>query len=168
MSRIVIAALLGALCLGTAGAADLAIGPSFSDAPLSLDLNLASVHTEAWARHALNQVNPGLGLEYQASPDWGAAVGFYRNSYRRISAYALGVWTPLRLAIPGGLTASAGLAAGLVSGYTRTECPARPLAAGVVLRIRDRDGLGLNLLAVPNTPRGGAGFIGLQLVAPIC
>ncbi|MDE2268800.1 MAG: hypothetical protein KGL33_07285 [Betaproteobacteria bacterium] len=141
-----------------------------ADAPasrLSLDLNLASIHTEAWARRDLNQVNPGLGLEYQASPDWGAAVGFYRNSYRRTSVYALGVWTPLHLAIPGGLTASAGLAAGLVSGYTRTECPARPLAAGVVLRIRDRDGLGINLLAVPNTPGGGSGFIGLQFVAPI-
>jgi len=157
MSRIVIAALLGALCAGTAGAAD-----------LSLDLNLASMHTEAWARRELNQDNPGLGLEYQFSPDLSAAGGFYRNSYRRTSAYALGVWTPLHLAIPGGLTASAGLAAGLVSGYTSTECPARPLAAGAVLRIRDRDGLGVNLLAVPNTPRGGSGFIGLQLVVPIC
>lgn len=141
-----------------------------ADAPasrLSLDLNLASIHTEAWARRDLNQVNPGLGLEYQASPDWGAAVGFYRNSYRRTSVYALGVWTPWRINLPGGLTARAGLAAGLVSGYTRTECPARPLAAGVVLRIRDRDGLGINLLAVPNTPHGGSGFIGLQLVMPI-
>ena len=134
---------------------------------LSLDLNLASVHTEAWARRSLNQVNPGAGLEYQVSPDVGYAVGFYRNSYRRTSAYALGVWAPLRLAIPGGLTASAGLAAGLVSGYTRTECPVRPLAAGAVLRIRDRAGLGINLLAVPNTPHGGSGFIGLQFVAPI-
>ncbi|WP_288060981.1 hypothetical protein [Thiomonas sp.] len=133
---------------------------------LSLDLNLASVHTEAWARRELNQVNPGLGLEYQASPDWSAAAGFYRNSYRRTSVYALGVWTPLHLAIPGGLTASAGLAAGLVSGYTRTECPVRPLAAGAVLRVRDRDGLGINLLAVPNTPHG-SGFIGLQFVTPI-
>ncbi len=134
---------------------------------LSLDLNLASVHTEAWARRELNQVNPGLGLEYQASPDWSAAAGFYRNSYRRTSAYALGVWTPWHVAIPGGLTASAGLAAGVVSGYTRTECPLRPLAVGAVLRIRDRAGLGINLLAVPNTPRGGSGFIGLQFVAPI-
>ena len=141
-----------------------------ADAPasrLSLDINTTSYHTEAWARRELNQVNPGLGLEYQASPDVGYTIGFYRNSYRRTSVYALGVWTPLHLAIPGGLTASAGLAAGLVSGYTRTECPVRPLAAGAVLRIRDRDGVGVNLLAVPNTPGGASGFIGLQLVAPL-
>ncbi|CAZ88718.1 hypothetical protein [Thiomonas arsenitoxydans] len=140
-----------------------------ADAPasrLSLDLNLASVHTEAWARRELNQVNPGLGLEYQASPDWGAAVGFYRNSYRRTSAYALGVWTPMRLDLPGGLTASAGLAAGLVSGYHRSEVPCEPLAAGAVLRLRTAQGFGINLLAVPNT-QSGSGFIGLQLVAPI-
>lgn len=134
--------------------------------PWSLDINLASVHTEAWARRDLNQTNPGLGLEYQASLDWGAAAGFYRNSYRRTSAYALGVWTPLHLAIPGGLTAGAGLAAGLVSGYRHPEVPTEPLAAGAVLRIRDRAGLGINLLAVPNT-QSGSGFIGLQFVAPL-
>lgn len=164
MSHIKTLAAASLLAITTITAAHAADAPA---SRLSLDLNLASIHTEAWARRDLNQINPGLGLEYQASPDVGYAVGFYRNSYRRTSVYALGVWTPLRLAIPGGLTASAGLAAGLVSGYTRTECPVRPLAAGAVLRIRDRDGIGINLLAVPNTPHGGSGFIGLQLVAPI-
>lgn len=140
-----------------------------ADAPaprLSLDLNLASVHTEAWARRELNQVNPGLGLEYQASPDVGYAVGFYVNSYRRETAYALGIWTPLHIDLPAGLAASAGLAAGLVSGYHRSEVPTEPLAAGAVLRLRMTNGFGLNLLAVPNT-QSGSGFVGLQLVAPL-
>jgi hypothetical protein len=157
------AALLLAVSFTTITAAHAADAPA---SRLSLDLNLASIHTKAWARRDLNQVNPGLGLEYQASPDWSAAVGFYRNSYRRTSVYALGIWTPLHLDLPAGLKASAGLAAGLVSGYTRTECPVRPLAAGAVLRIRDRGGLGINLLAVPNT-QSGSGFVGLQLVAPL-
>jgi hypothetical protein len=141
-----------------------------ADAPqparFSLDLNLASVHTEAWARHQLNQDNPGLGIERQFNRNWSAAGGFYKNSYRRETAYMLAVWAPLHCDLPGGLTASAGLAAGLVSGYRRTEVPTEPLAGGAVLRLRTAHGLGVNLLAVPNT-QSGSGFIGLQFVAPI-
>lgn len=154
------AGLLLALSLATAHAAD--TPPS----PWSLDINVTSVHTEAWARRQLNQDNPGLGIEYQFSTNWSAAGGFYRNSYRRETAYMLGVWTPLQVDLPAGLTASVGLAAGLVSGYRRPEVPTEPLAAGAVLRLRTAHGFGLNLLAVPNT-QSGSGFIGLQLVAPL-
>jgi len=42
----------------------------FSHAPLSLNVNLASVHTRAWARQQLNQFNPGLGLTYTFNQDW--------------------------------------------------------------------------------------------------
>ena len=152
--------LLLAFTLATAHAADA------SPSPWSLDINSASVHTEAWARRQLNQDNPGLGIEYQFSPDWSAAGGFYKNSYRRETAYALGIWTPLRISLPCGLTASAGLAAGLVSGYRRPEVPTEPLAGGAVLRLRTAHGFGINLLAVPNT-QSGSGFVGLQLVTPI-
>jgi len=152
--------LLVAVSLATARAAD--TPPS----PWSLDINVTSVHTEAWARRQLNQDNPGLGIEYQFNKDWSAAGGFYRNSYRRETAYMLGVWTPLHVDLPAGLKASAGLAAGLVSGYRRPEVPTEPLAAGAVLRLRTAHGFGLNLLAVPNT-QSGSGFIGLQLVAPL-
>lgn len=62
----------------------------------SLDINAASVHTEAWARKKLNQDNPGLGVEYRFDNDWSAAGGIYRNSYRRTSVYALCAWTPWR------------------------------------------------------------------------
>ena len=152
--------LLLAFALATAHAADTA--PS----PWSLDINTTSYHTKAWARRDLNQANPGFGLEYRFSPAWSATVGFYRNSYRRTSAYALAAWTPLRFALPAGLTASAGLAAGIVSGYRRPEVPTEPLAAGAVLRLRTAHGFGINLLAVPNT-QSGSGFVGLQLVAPL-
>ena len=152
--------LLLAVSLATAHAAD--APPS----PWSLDINTTSVHTKAWARRQLNQDNPGFGIEYQFSPDWSAAGGFYRNSYRRETGYMLGVWTPWHVAIPAGLTASVGLAAGLVSGYRRSEVPTAPLAAGAVLRLRTAHGFGINLLAVPNT-QSASGFIGLQLVAPL-
>ncbi|MDE2324608.1 MAG: hypothetical protein KGL51_08065 [Betaproteobacteria bacterium] len=152
--------LLLAASLATAHAAD--SQPSL----WSLDINTTSVHTKAWARRQLNQDNPGLGIEHQFNPDWGAAGGFYRNSYRRETTYALGIWTPLRCDLPGGLTASAGLAAGFVSGYRRPEVSTEPLAGGAVLRLRTASGFGVNLLAVPNT-QSGSGFIGLQLVAPL-
>ena len=152
--------LLLAFSLATVRAADTL--PS----PWSIDINTTSIHTEAWARRQLNQDNPGLGIEYQFSTNWSAAGGFYRNSYRRETAYMLGVWTPLHVDLPAGLTASVGLAAGLVSGYRRPEVPTEPLAAGAVLRLRTAHGFGLNLLAVPNT-KSGSGFIGLQLVAPL-
>lgn len=154
------AGLLLALSLATAHAAD--TPPS----PWSLDINTASYHTEAWARKKLNQDNPGLGIEYQFNRNWSATSGFYKNSYRRETAYALGVWTPVHIDLPCGLTASAGLAAGVVSGYRRPEVPTEPLAAGAVLRLRTAHGFGINLLAVPNM-QSGSGFIGLQFVAPI-
>ncbi len=152
------AALALGLALGTAQAAE----PS----RLSADINTTSVHTEAWARHSLNQDNPGIGLEYQATFDWSGLAGFYRNSYRRTTGYLLAAWTPLHFPMPFSLRASAGLAAGMVSGYTRDEVPARPWAAGAVLRIRNAHGYGINLLGVPNTT-GGSGFIGVQAVIPI-
>ena len=154
--------LLLALSLATAQAADASPSPS----PWSLDINTASYHTEAWARKKLNQDNPGLGIERQFNHDWSAVGGFYRNSYRRETAYLLGVWTPLHIDLPAGLTASAGLAAGLASSYRRTEVPTAPLAAGAVLRLRTAHGFGINLLAVPNT-QSGSGFVGLQLVVPL-
>ena len=158
MKRIILAAALGAIGITTASAAE----PSH----LALDVNLASYHTRAWARRELNQVNPGLGLEYQASPDWTALAGFYKNSYRRETVYALAAWTPVRISLPAGLHADAGIAAGLVSGYSRNEVPCEPLAAGAVLRVRTREGFGINLLAVPNS-QSGSGFIGLQAVIPL-
>jgi len=153
-------ALAAALALG------LALGTAQAAPRLALDVNTTSVHTEAWARHQLNQDNPGLGLEYQATPTLAAMVGFYKNSYIRESAYALGVWTPLHIALPFGLRASAGIAAGLVSGYSRAQVPSAPWAAGAVLRLRTAQGFGINLLAVPNTT-SGSGFIGVQAVIPI-
>ena len=84
-------AILAALLAATVAA------PMAQAVDLSLDLNLASVHTEQWARDSLNQRNEGLGLTAQLDPAWSLSVGEYRNSYRRTSAYALAAWTPLRV-----------------------------------------------------------------------
>lgn len=138
-----------------------------SPSALSLDVSLASFHTHARARHSLNQHNPGLGLTYSFSPDWSGSLGFYENSYRKTSAYALANWTPWHASLPGDFSLAAGVTAGLVSGYTRAQCAMRPLAAGLLLQFRRADGWGFNIVAAPRVRRGGSGFVGFQLVAPL-
>ena len=145
----------------TAGAAELP-----TQGRWSLDISTASYHLRQWARDSLNQHNEGLGLEYQATPNWGLASGFYKNSYSRTSLYATANWTPLHIALPLAWKASAGLTAGIVSGYTHQEAPARPLALAALLEVRNQKGYGINLVAVPNMGPS-AGFVGLQLVVPI-
>ncbi len=152
--------LLLALSLATTHAANA------SPSPWSLDINTTSYHTEAWARHQLNQDNPGLGVQYQYSPSLGFAAGAYENSYSRTSLYALALYTPAHFTLPFGLTASAGIAAGSVSGYTHAEAPGRPGALAALLEVRSAGGYGVNLLAVPNAGQS-AGFVGLQLVVPL-
>ncbi|SCC93614.1 conserved exported hypothetical protein [Thiomonas sp. X19] len=132
---------------------------------LSLDLSTACIHDKAAARRSLNQVNPGLGVAYQITPDVGLSGGFYRNSFRRTSAYALAAWTPLHLALPAGLTVRLGLAGGLVSGYAHVS-PVSPFAAAGLLTLRTTQGWGVNIVAVPNLATS-SGFVGLQLVAPL-
>ncbi|EQD66226.1 hypothetical protein B1B_06212 [mine drainage metagenome] len=94
-----------------------------------MDVNLASYHTERWARHALNQRNLGLGLTAQFDRDWSISGGWYRNSYHRTSTYALLNWTPLHLALPAGWRIAAGATAGLDSGYLSNELATQPLVA---------------------------------------
>lgn len=130
-------------------------------------LNLASIHTAAWARRDLNQINPGVGLEFDASRTWAFALGEYRNSYRRTSAYVLAEWTPLHVGQADRWHVDAGLVGGVLTGYTVSENPARPCGAGGVLRIAAPTGTALEVLAVPNTTRHGSGFIGFQLSFPL-
>ena len=58
--------------------------------------------TSTHSRSGYNEQNLGLGLEWQAEPRWSAAIGFYRNSEYRTTAYALGKyqwWKKDQLAI---------------------------------------------------------------------
>lgn len=145
----------------TAGAAELPAPPRWS-----LDVSTTSYHLRQWARDSLNQDNEGLGLEYRATPDWGLAGGFYKNSYSRTSVYAIATYTPLHIILPAGLTLAAGGLVGAISGYTSAEVPDRPLMAAALVEVRNASGWGINLVAVPNAGQS-AGFIGLQLVAPL-
>ena len=133
----------------------------------SLDVNLASVHTEAWARRDLNQHNPGLGATAHFNRDWSVSAGWYRNSYRRTSAYALVNWTPLHWSLPAGWHIGAGGTAGFDSGYRTSEIACQPLVAAGLLRVIAPQGWSVNLTAVPNAPGRRSGFIGMQVSVPI-
>lgn len=135
----------------------------------TLDGNLASYHTERWARHSLNQNNLGLGVTWRASPsrDWSVSGGFYKNSYRRTSVYVLASWTPLHWSLPAGWSLAAGATAGLDSGYRPDELATQPLVAAALLRVIAPAGWSVNLTAVPNAGAHCSGFIGMQVSLPI-
>ncbi len=133
----------------------------------TLDVNLASVHTERWARHSLNQRNLGIGATARFTPDWSVSGGWYRNSYRRGSAYLLVNWTPLHFELPAGWSIAAGATAGLDSGYRHSELATEPVVAAGLLRVIAPAGWSMNLDAVPNAPGRRAGFIGAQLAVPL-
>ena len=148
--------------------AALALPVAASAAPTySLDVNLASWHTERWARRALNQRNLGLGATAHFNRDWSLSTGWYRNSYRRGSTYVLVNWTPLRWALPAGWSVAAGATAGLDSGYRRDELATEPLVAAALLRVIAPRGWAVDLTAVPNAPGRRSGFIGMQVSMPL-
>jgi len=132
-----------------------------------VDMNVASYHTEAWARRALNQINPGLGVAWHANRTWALAGGVYTNSYRRSTVYALAEWTPIQIGKVGHWHVDAGLAGGLVSGYRRDEVAMEPLAGGALVRLIAPHGVALNLVGVPNEDAKRTGFIGFQLSFPL-
>lgn len=154
--------------IAVALAAALAAPAIASAAPTyTLDVNLASYHTERWARHSLNQRNLGLGVTARFNRNWSVSGGWYRNSFRRGSAYLLANWTPLHWSLPAGWSIAAGGTAGLDSGYRSNELATQPLVAAALLRVIAPAGWSINLTAVPNRPRDCTGFIGAQVSLPL-
>ncbi len=133
----------------------------------SLDVNLASYHLERWARHSLNQRNLGAGITANFNRDWSVSAGWYRNSYRRGSAYALVNWTPLHLPLRGGWSLAAGATAGLDSGYRTDELATEPVVAAALVQLRAPSGWSVNLTGVPNDGPGRSGFVGAQFSLPL-
>ena len=156
--HILAAALVAALIVPIAASAT----PTWT-----LDLNLASWHTERWARHELNQRNPGAGITAHINSNWSVSGGFYRNSYRRTSTYLLANWTPLHASLPAGWSVAAGATAGLDSGYRSNELATQPWVAAALLRLRSPAGWSVNLTAVPNAAGRRSGFIGAQVSMPL-
>ncbi|MBB5360892.1 hypothetical protein HDE76_004144 [Rhodanobacter sp. ANJX3] len=139
-------------------------------ADILLDVNTVSIHGEQWARHDLNQINPGLGITYRpegSAGDWALSVGAYDNSYRRLTAYALAEWTPIHIGNPQGWHVDAGLSGGVASGYRRSEIPTSPAMGTALFRIESPSGMAASFFAVPNFGARASGFIGLQIGVPL-
>lgn len=139
-------------------------------AGVTLDLNLASIHGEQWARRDLNQINPGLGITYRpggSAGDWALSMGAYNNSYRHLTAYVLAEWTPLHIGNPQGWYVDAGLSGGVASGYRRSEIPTSPAMGTALFRIESPSGMAASLFAVPNFGARASGFVGLQIGIPL-
>ena len=160
MHRTLIAAAIAVALIAPVAAS--AAPPTYT-----LDVNLASYHTERWARHDLNQRNLGLGATAHFNRDWSVSVGWYRNSYRRGSAYLLASWTPLHASLPAGWSIAAGATAGLDSGYCRDELATEPLVAAGLVRVIAPKGWSINLTSVSNAPGRRSGFIGAQVSMPL-
>ncbi len=117
--------------------------------------NLASKHVGADKQ--LNEVNPGLGVEYAQSENVTYMTGAYRNSHNRRSWYAFGAYTPVQYK-----DFSFGIAAGAATGYTRgRDSKVLPVAAGLI-RWRGEN-VGVNVLIIPKS-RNADATIGLQAV----
>lgn len=81
-----------------------------------------SHHTRRADRYQQN--NKGLGIEWHGAgtwQDWQLNAGHYRNSRNRPSNYLQAGWMPLQLALPAGLSLTAGASIGVVNGYPRMK-----------------------------------------------
>ncbi|AHX16392.1 hypothetical protein CH75_16735 [Dyella jiangningensis] len=158
---------IGLALIALLAAPSLALAEDTVTPRATLDFNLASIHTERWARDSLNQVNPGLGITTRLSDSWSVSGGAYKNSFSRLSLYALVNFTPIRLQLfHSGWHVDAGVAGGLVSGYRRQEMAAAPFAGAGLLRVVSRRGIALSIMGVPNYERN-SGFVGFQFNVPL-
>ncbi|WP_407672076.1 hypothetical protein [Paraburkholderia acidisoli] len=160
-TRAVAAALLGSLLM--LGAAPSAQAADWCSSGVWVDAMVASYHINP--DKDFEQFNPGLGVECWINDQWAVTGGGFRNSLRRPSWYAGGVWAPeflhwgfVRLAAMGGI----------ISGYNYGNWglgrnhTIGPVAAPLVMVAYKR--VGINFIVVPPIPSDDLPFtIGFQL-----
>jgi len=156
------AAIGGAMLLGAAAHAEAA---GWCSGGVWVDAMVASYHIDPAPDTNFEQFNPGLGIECWPSDQWALTAGGFRNSLRRPSWYAGGVWAPeflhwgfVRLAAMGGI----------ISGYNYGNWglgrhhSVGPVAAPVVMVTYRR--VGVNVIVVPPIPSDNLPFtLGFQV-----
>lgn len=145
------------------GAAQPARASDWCASGVWLDAMVASYHINP--DKDFEQFNPGLGVECWINDQWAVTGGGFRNSLRRPSWYAGGVWAPeflhwgfVRLAAMGGI----------ITGYNYGDWglgrnhTIGPVAAPLVMVAYKR--VGINFIVVPPIPSDDLPFtIGFQL-----
>ena len=107
-------------------------------------------------RDHLNQIHPGLGVEYHFKPDWTLVGGTYKNSNYRWSEYFGANWTPLALG-----PAKIGLTAQVANHYNAAREGGPFLFAAPVISF-EGSRFGANIYVIP-TLRNVTGAVALQL-----
>ena len=103
-----------------------------------------------------NDLNYGLGLEYEKSKSFSFAAGEYRNSVRHNSYYGMVEYQPLHLGV-----VKAGVAAGAISGYPEMN-HGKPFPAALpVVSIEERHA-GVNFIYIPQV-KGVVPALSMQL-----
>lgn len=117
-----------------------------------LTMSLLSQHlsNQPW----MNENNPGLGLEKQLSTDTKGIAGFYKNTEGRNSIYGGINYSPVEV---GPFKLGANL--GLLSGYK--VAPVVPMVAPTLSY--EKNGLGANVVFMPNPKDWKTSAIGLQI-----
>jgi hypothetical protein len=115
-----------------------------------LQINGVSIHDKP----GYNQFNYGGGIEQTVSENWNVAVGWYRNSEYRGSAYAYGRYSVYRSG-----SWDVGIGVGAVTGYQRMTV--LPMAFPEVCYSY------LCAVALPQVDSKGASALGLHLRVPI-
>jgi len=88
----------------------------------------------------LNNVNPGLGIEYDRTDHTKIIAGSYLNSYNRTTVYAGAAYQPIQYG-----PARFGIVGGVATNYGLKV----PVIAAPVVSVEYRD-VGVNILAVPS------------------
>lgn len=121
---------------------------------LTLNLGGVSHHFRNDKEH--NDVNEGIGLEWDASRVVGVAAGGYYNSDSTWSQYVYVRYQPFNI---GGTRI--GALAGLVTGYKKWGCSICP--AGLLAVSHDYGPVTLSLVGFPNIGKAVDGVVSLQI-----
>ena len=132
--------------------------PILAHADNYLDINVGCYH---WDRQAVkeynfNENNFGIAYEHD-NGNFLETIGYYNNSLRVNSDYALVGYEPIKLG-----SVKLGVIGGVITGYKYKSAPFVP-AIGAIATYNTSFG-GINLIATPNYKSMGVyGFLGLQL-----
>ena len=117
----------------------------------------ASNHNKGPKDSNYNEVNPGLGYEYDIDSDTVIAVGYYKNSIYKHSDYLLLGYQPLHYYTDNYGNIKFGLSAGVVSGYHASGVD--PLVVPVLTYMYGDFGFNLAILPVPPISQRGIAAI---------
>lgn len=109
-------------------------------------------------RGQYNERNAGMAVEARSGVH-SVSAGYYKNSIRQTSRFALYAWQPFQYEV-GPIRASIGVAAGLLDGYRINQ--GRPFPVAMPAVTLDWGRIGVNLTAWPALSKEESAGVGVQ------